>query len=381
MSLLELRGLTKRYGDVTALRGIDLTIAAGTRTAIVGPSGSGKTTLLRLVAGFEAPDAGEIMVDGMLVADAVGGVPPHRRNIGLVMQDGVLFPHLTVLGNIVFGIDAAPDRRERALALLDVVELGRAMASRRPHELSGGQQQRVALARALARRPKLMLLDEPFSALDSGLREQMRNAVAEILAAAGVTTILVTHDQTEAMSFAETIVVLRDGMLRQAGPPRQVYSAPVDPDVAAFLGQAIVLDANIEGGIARCSLGRVRVDSSLEGPARIMLRPEQIVLRPAEDRATGGSSTLRLAAVHHAGPLASVTLVPEHGCRAAACEGRPALVFNTVAMGLPPAGSAIILDIVGAAHVFAKESSLMAGRRASKSARTPADPARSPRQP
>ena len=353
MSLLELRGLTKRFGDVTALRDIELTVAAGTRTAIVGPSGSGKTTLLRLVVGFEVPDAGEIKVDGALMADAAGAVPPHRRNIGLVMQDGALFPHLTVLENIAFGIDAAPDRRDRALALLDVVELGRAMASRRPHELSGGQQQRVALARALARQPKLMLLDEPFSALDSGLREQMRKAVAEILAAAGVTTILVTHDQAEAMSFADEIVVLRDGVLRQAGPPQQVYLAPADPEIAAFLGQAIVLDATIEGGIAWCSLGRVGVDSSREGPARIMLRPEQIGLRPLGDRAgREPSPTVRLAAVRHAGPVASVTLVLDQGRCAAASGHGPVLVFNTSGIGLPPAGGPIAVDIVGKAHVF-----------------------------
>ena len=353
MSLLELRGLTKRYGEVTALRDIALTVAAGTRTAVVGPSGSGKTTLLRLVAGFEAPDAGEITVDGALMANALGAVPPHRRNIGLVMQDGVLFPHLSVLENIAFGIEAAPDRRDRALALLDVVELGRAMASRRPHELSGGQQQRVALARALARQPKLMLLDEPFSALDSGLREQMRKAVADILTAAGVTTILVTHDQAEAMSFADTIVVLRDGVLRQAGPPQQVYLAPVDPEVAAFLGQAVVLDATIAGGIARCSLGRIRVDRSREGPARIMLRPEQIGLRPVEERAMKGSSpTGKLTAVRHAGPTASVTLVMEQGCCGDASEGSPVLTFNMTGIGLPPEGSTVVADISGMAHVF-----------------------------
>jgi iron(III) transport system ATP-binding protein len=350
VSLVELRGLTKRYGNVTALSGVDLTIQRGTRTAVVGPSGSGKSTLLRLIAGFERPDDGEIILDGVLISDKRVGVPPHRRNIGLVMQDGVLFPHLTVIKNIAFAFDrATPDKKEQALALMDTVELHRSMAERRPHELSGGQQQRVALARALARRPRLMLLDEPFSALDAGLREQMRKVAADILSAAGVTTILVTHDQSEAMSFADLVVILRDGRLRQAGAPHEVYLSPVDRETAEFLGQAIVLDAVLANGVASCSLGHVKVDREGDGRASIMLRPEQVVLRAADGPAVNGVTLPigRILAADFAGPVASVTLALE-----GAESGPPTIAFKTPAPGLPPIGARVSIDVVGKAHVF-----------------------------
>ena len=348
MTALRLRGVGKRFGQVIALHGIDLDAAAGTRTAVVGPSGSGKTTLLRLIAGFEAPDAGAIELDGAVVADAHAAVPPHRRNIGLMMQDGALFPHLSVLENIQFGMDRAARRSEAALHLLDLVELDRKMAERQPHELSGGQQQRVALARALARRPRLMLLDEPFSALDSGLREQLRQAAADILAAAGVTTVLVTHDQAEAMSFADQIVVLRAGALRQAGPPREVYRAPVDPETAEFLGDAIILGATIAGGVARCRLGMVAVDGPREGPATIMLRPEQVALSRLPTDAVNGAAVLaRLVSAEIVGPNATVTLAI-----AASCAGDGQLRLRTPALHLPPVGSEVAMTIFGRAHVF-----------------------------
>jgi iron(III) transport system ATP-binding protein len=355
MSFLELRGLSKRYGQVAALRDFDLTIPVGTRTAVVGPSASGKTTLLRLIAGFEQPDTGTIHIDGMLAANPTAAVPPHRRNIGLVMQDGALFPHLTVLENIAFGLPrAAPDREGRALALMDMVELHRSTAVRRPHELSGGQQQRVALARALVRRPRLMLLDEPFSALDAALREHMRMATADILAAAGVTTILVTHDQAEAMSFADQIVVLRGGTLRQAGPPREVYLAPVDRETAEFMGQAIILDATLAGGVATCCLGPVPVAGAREGRATIMLRPEQIALRPCKAPEVGGSTVVgRIASIGYGGPAATVALVLEPGAGKGASQSGPTLTFKTPAPGLPVTGSVVAVSITGAAHVFA----------------------------
>ena len=179
MSFLTLEAVGRQYGTVVALDGIDLRVPVASRTAIVGPSGSDKTTLLRLIAGFEAPDTGRIALDGRLLADGSAAVPAYRRGIGFVPQDGALFPHLSVAANIGFGLDRGlPRRDERILELMDAVELDRGMRLRRPDELSGGQQQRVALARALAREPRLMLLDEPFSALDAGLRETMRKAVA-----------------------------------------------------------------------------------------------------------------------------------------------------------------------------------------------------------
>jgi iron(III) transport system ATP-binding protein len=344
MSLLELRGVTKRYGPVTALRDFDLSIPAGTRTAIVCPSGSGKTTLLRLVAGFEQPDAGEIFLDGQKLCDAAGGVPAHRRNIGLVMQDGALFPHLTVLRNILFGFERGTSEAKRqALELMDTVQLDRSMASRRPHELSGGQQQRVALARALARRPRLMLLDEPFSALDSGLREQMRNAVAGILAAAKITTVLVTHDQAEAMGFADRVVILRDGALSQAGTPREVYLSPVNRETAEFLGPAIILDAVAANGVARSTLGPVPVPAAASGPVRIMLRHEQITLRLANGH-DDGATRVRVLATDFLGPNGTLTIVLPG-------TDRP-FVLRVTGQALPPVGSELAVSVSGEAHVL-----------------------------
>jgi iron(III) transport system ATP-binding protein len=341
MNLLELRGVTKRYGTVTALRSVDIAIPPGTRTAIVGPSGSGKTTLLRLVAGFEQPDEGTISMDGHVIADPSGGVPAHRRNIGLVMQDGALFPHLTVLRNILFGFPrGVADAKDRALALMDTVQLDRAMAGRRPHELSGGQQQRVALARALARRPLLMLLDEPFSALDSGLREQMRNAVASILATEGITTILVTHDQAEAMGFADRIVILRDGALSQTGTPREVYLAPSNRETAEFLGPAIILDAVANGGTATSALGLVPVRADVSGPIRIMLRHEQVVPGPAD----AARPRLRVTATDFLGPFGTITL-------ALPGETRP-FVLRVSGPSLPAVGSELSLYVTGEAHAL-----------------------------
>ncbi len=240
MNALELNSLYKSFGAQSALENINLSIATGSRTAIVGPSGSGKTTLLRMIAGFEFPDAGSIMLDGQPLVDANTAIPAHQRLIGYVPQDGALFPHMTVAENIGFGLVGRPGEKQPRIAeLMNSVALDAQMAKRWPHELSGGQQQRVALARALAQRPRLMLLDEPFSALDTGLRAAMRKMVARLLSEAGVTTILVTHDQAEALSFADQLAVMRQGRLVQAGAPMDLYLRPVDEDTAAFLGDAV----------------------------------------------------------------------------------------------------------------------------------------------
>jgi len=348
MNVLSIRGLDKRFGATQALAGINLDVGKGSRTAIIGPSGSGKTTLLRLVAGFDAPDAGEIHLDGQLIADAAGGVPAHRRNVGLVMQEGALFPHLSVLDNIRFGIRDRSDGEARALTLMDLVELSRTMADRQPHQLSGGQQQRVALARALARQPRLMLLDEPFSALDTGLRGQLREATAQILANAGVATLLVTHDQEEAMSFADQLVVLREGRLIQAGPPQELYGAPADPITAEFLGPAIILEAEIQSGVARCPLGDVPVIEARampSGTGRILIRPEQI--RIASPVAEDTAAAWQVVAVEHAGPYAQVT-VKQLSSNAPSSN----LVFKTPSVDLSPVGSTVALTVSGPAYRF-----------------------------
>jgi iron(III) transport system ATP-binding protein len=287
-SHLEIEAVTKNFGSQAVLKGVNLSVAKGGTTAIVGPSGSGKTTLLRLIAGFEHPDTGSIALGGTKVAGNGSWVPAHKRQVGYVAQDGALFPHLTVGQNVSFGLSAGKlpgGRREvsaRVSELLEMVSLDASMAKRRPHQLSGGQQQRVALARALAREPELMLLDEPFSALDAGLRVATRRAVAKVLSNAGVTTILVTHDQAEALSFADQVAVMRGGRLAQIGNPFVVYTRPADRATAEFLGDAVILDAWMEGSLATCSLGGIPVRRPpAQGRVQLMLRPEQI--RIAED--------------------------------------------------------------------------------------------------
>ena len=287
-SHLVIQDVTKNFGSQAVLKGVNLSVARGGTTAIVGPSGSGKTTLLRLVAGFEHPGTGSILLNGSPVAGDGVWKPAHKRHVGYVAQDGALFPHLTVGQNIAFVLSASKlDGGRRAIAakvaeLLEMVSLDTAMAKRRPHQLSGGQQQRVALARALAREPELMLLDEPFSALDAGLRVATRRAVAKVLNEAGVTTILVTHDQAEALSFADQVAVMRGGKLAQIGNPFVVYTRPADRATAEFLGDAVILDAWMEGSLATCSLGGIPVRRPpAQGRVQLMLRPEQI--RIAED--------------------------------------------------------------------------------------------------
>jgi iron(III) transport system ATP-binding protein len=345
MTLLTIAGTSKRYGHVQALENISLDVAAGSRTAVVGPSGSGKTTLLRIVAGFEQPDIGRVTLDGELLADGPVAVPAYKRGIGIVSQEGALFPHLNVADNIGFGFQrGTPDRDKRIAELLDMVELDRNMLTRRPHQLSGGQQQRVALARALGRKPRLMLLDEPFSALDTGLRENMRKAVARVLQAAGITTILVTHDQAEALSFADQVAVLREGRLIQAGSPQSLYLHPQDRETALFLGDAVMLPAIIKNGFADCALGRVAVDSGYQGKVEIMLRPEQIRVVTDESEPKYGG---RVVEVEFGGATCTV---------AVSLEGvaLPPILIKTSSVALPERGDRVRLDIAGKAHVFGR---------------------------
>lgn len=301
---LQVTGARKAFGSTTVLTGVDLTVAQGRTTAIVGPSGSGKTTLLRLIAGFESPDAGSIRLDGVEVAGPGTWVPAHKRSVGYVAQDGALFPHLTVGQNIEFGLPLRGRAASARVAeLLEMVSMDPAYAKRRPHQLSGGQQQRVALARALARQPELMLLDEPFSALDAGLRVSTRRAVSKTLTEAGVTTILVTHDQAEALSFADQVAVMRDGKLAQIGSPFVVYTRPSDRATAEFLGDAVILEAWMEGSLALCSLGGIPVRRPpVQGKVHLMLRPEQIRITE------GGAIRGRVVDTDYFGPETTVRI-------------------------------------------------------------------------
>jgi iron(III) transport system ATP-binding protein len=247
MRQLAVTGLFKAFGAHPVLTGVDLEVPAGAFTAILGPSGSGKTTLLRLLAGFEQADAGTVSIGDRLVDGPGAHVPPERRRIGYVPQEGALFPHLTVAANVGFGLPAGERRGPRTGELLDSVGLT-GLGSRYPHQLSGGQQQRVALARALAIEPEVVLLDEPFASLDAHMRASVRADVQRICRAAGTTAILVTHDQDEALSMADRVAVLRDGKIVQYAAPQDLYTRPADPALARFVGDANLLDGQLVDG-------------------------------------------------------------------------------------------------------------------------------------
>ncbi len=276
--VLELSGLTKSYQDPAqpALRDISLTIGTGELVSVLGPSGCGKTTLLRLIAGFERPDAGTIRVGEKVVAGP-RWVPPEARGIGFVFQDYALFPHLTVTQNVAFGLPhlGRKARRKRTQEVLNLVGLT-IFAARYPHQLSGGQQQRVALARALAPEPAVMLLDEPFSNLDAALRNSTRKEVRRLLKLAGVTAILVTHDQEEALSFAERLVLLRAGELEQQGAPETVYARPRTAFAASFLGTTNLLRGDACGDLAGTPLGTLPLIRKAQGSVLLSLRPEDV---------------------------------------------------------------------------------------------------------
>jgi putative spermidine/putrescine transport system ATP-binding protein/spermidine/putrescine transport system ATP-binding protein len=258
---VRLDGVAKRFGATTALDAVTLQVRRGELMTLLGPSGCGKTTLLNLVAGFLVPDSGEIAIDGRRVTD----LPTYRREIGIMFQSYALFPHMSVAANVGYGLrmrrTPKPEIADRVAAALALVKL-EGLEDRRPRQLSGGQQQRVALARALVIRPKVLLLDEPFSALDRNLRAAMQVELKDIQRKLGVTTIFVTHDQSEALSLSDRIAVMSEGRIRQLGTPDEIYRAPLDRFVAAFVGDVNVLQAcleHIDGASAVVALGPVRV--------------------------------------------------------------------------------------------------------------------------
>ncbi len=280
-------GARKSFGGGPVLDGVSLEVEPGSLTAILGASGSGKTTLLRLLAGFERTDAGTIALGGRVVDGPKVFVPPERRRIGYVPQEGALFPHLTVAGNVGFALRAGKLGRGGAETDVRVAELlelvGLAGFERRlPHALSGGERQRVALARALAARPALVLLDEPFSSLDVELRTSMRREVVEVLRRSGVTVILVTHDQDEALSIADRVAVLQHGSIVQCDEPAVLYTRPVNGEVARFVGHGNLLLGRLENGIVRSVLGEIAVELGVAAPepcaVGVLVRPEQIDL-------------------------------------------------------------------------------------------------------
>jgi iron(III) transport system ATP-binding protein len=292
MPSVSVTGLRKSFDHHVVLAGVDLEVTEGSVTAVLGPSGSGKTTLLRILAGFERADAGSVAIDGTVVEDDRTHLPPEARRIGYVPQEGALFPHLDAAGNIGFGLPRRERQGGRVAELLQLVGLS-GQGRLYPHQLSGGQQQRVALARALATRPKIVLLDEPFSSLDAAMRFGVRADVARVLRETGTTAVLVTHDQDEALSLADRVAVLRDGWVAQAAGPEELYAQPCDPSLARFVGDANILRGTVRAGRADTALGVLAL--ALGGgavaeaaPVLVLVRPEQVQLDGA-----GGTHLLR----------------------------------------------------------------------------------------
>jgi iron(III) transport system ATP-binding protein len=293
---IEAQDVEKAFGRTRAVDGASLQVGHGELTALLGPSGSGKTTLLRVIAGFERPDGGRVAIGGRPVAGDGAWVEPEHRRIGMVFQEGALFPHLTVRGNVAFG--AA--RAERVGDCLELVGLA-GRTDDYPHELSGGERQRIALARALAADPDVVVLDEPFASLDAGLRESLRSEVADILRRAGTTALLVTHDQAEALSLADTVAVMRAGRIEQVGTPEEVYERPRSRWLAEFLGEADVLPGTAGGGVVECELGRFPAARALSGHVEVVIRPESVAISagPARDSHAAPAVIVRRAFYGH----------------------------------------------------------------------------------
>ncbi|WP_394356558.1 ABC transporter ATP-binding protein [Sedimentitalea todarodis] len=286
---MEIRNLTRRFHGRTVVDDVSLMIEPGQVTCLLGPSGCGKSTTLRMIAGVEMQDSGEIWVDGKLVCDTVFRVPPERREIGLMFQDFALFPHLSVAGNVAYGLTGSrDDKRARVEELLRRVDLLQFIDGY-PHQLSGGEQQRVALARALAPRPRIMLMDEPFSGLDNRLRDGIRDETLTLLKEEDTAVLLVTHEPEEAMRMADEIALMRDGRIVQQGAPYNVYTRPVDRASVSFFSDANMLRAQVNGALAQTPFGQFLAPGIPDGTdVDIVFRPQHVRI----DFDRGGSGPL-----------------------------------------------------------------------------------------
>ena len=316
MSAVDVRGVTKTYGPITVLDQVSIAFDAGRFTSLLGPSGSGKTTLLRIIAGFIAPDVGSLHIRG----EDVTTTPVWKRDIGIVFQSYALFPHMNVMENVVFGLNRrgirGAEARRRAAETLETVRLT-GFDDRRPKQLSGGQQQRVALARAIVTRPKVLLLDEPLSALDRRLRQDMQVELRRIQRESGLTTVFVTHDQEEALTLSDRIAILDNGRIVQEGAPAEIYEHPRSRFAAAFLGDANFLQGTVRGEGVEVSGALIRTAMPLPSPrasVTLAVRPEKILIAPAGASAPHADNRLeaRVRAVIYAG-LASTYLLDGPG--------------------------------------------------------------------
>lgn len=315
MTSVQVGSVSAGYGGPPVLHHLDLSVNSGEFVAILGSSGSGKTTLLRVLAGFLTPTNGTVTFGDHEVSGPGLWVPPEKRRVGIVPQEGALFPHLDVRRNVGFGLDKSQISSDRIEEVLTMVSMND-FANARPQELSGGQQQRVALARALAPHPDVLLLDEPFSALDASLRATLRTEVSELLTTLGTTSIMVTHDQEEALSIADKVAVMRNGQIVQISDPANLYQDPADIETARFVGRAVELPATYTGGdMVHTPLGSVRIRGRIpvnSGAVIAVLRPEQLVFvdpRPVDGSfAPGGTGTIQAITYHGHDSLVNVTL-------------------------------------------------------------------------
>jgi iron(III) transport system ATP-binding protein len=344
--------LHKAFGAHPVLRGVDLTVPEGAFVAVLGASGSGKTTLLRILAGFDRPDRGVVAVGGEVLDDGRRHVPAERRRIGYVSQEGSLFPHLTVAGNVGFGLRRGRSRERVVGHLLELVGLS-ALARRYPHQLSGGQQQRVSLARVLAVRPRIVLLDEPFASLDAGLRAAVRTEIHDLLRRSGATAVLVTHDQDEALTLADMVAVIREGRIAQAAPPRDLYEAPVDPDLAQFVGEANLIEGVSHGATVETRFGRL----PLRGAGRPAGQALTVLVRPEQLRVAARAGPLPAEARERRGVAARVVELDFHGHDAVArvvaeAAGAPRLIVRVSGEVRLAPGTPITLTVVGPVHCW-----------------------------
>ena len=310
MDALTLEGVSHAFNGNPAVDAVDLTVGEGELVCLLGPSGCGKTTVLRIAAGLEELQQGRVFIGQSEVARPGASVPPEERGVGLVFQDYALFPHLTVVENVAFGLKGRPavERRVTPGEMLEMVGMA-GLAGRYPHTLSGGEQQRVALARALAPRPRLLLLDEPFSGLDIRLRDQVRDETLRVLRRAGISTLIVTHDPEEAMYMGDRIAVMRAGRILQTGAPAELYGAPANAFIAQFLSDVNAMHGVVEGGVVPSMFGCLGADGVAEGArVDILIRPE--ALRIGEPGAAR-SAAATVVAVHPLGHSSIVVLEME----------------------------------------------------------------------